>query len=380
MKESSPQFTMNTTIGAPKNDETMEAFFNKLDEIESQAKMRVDYNDVKHLRKLESWCNWIYLIGLGTAWVYINPISIYLISQAKFSRWTCMAHHVLHGAYDKIEGVPNRLTSRKFAKGIRRGYDWFDWIIPTEWSYEHNLLHHYHLGENSDPDQVENNLEWLREKKYPTFIKWCIVLVLACTWKFIYYNSNTILEDFKKKSGDESLQLSSKYIWNPIYPPARRLLFFSILPYLTFNFVLLPALFFVFSKSAGYNVLVSMIIAEILTNVHSFVMIVTNHAGNDIFRFEKKLSGKKEFMIRQIIGSTNYTTGGDKNDFFHGFLNYQIEHHLWPKMTMRQYQWVQPQVKKLCKEYGVLYTQESFIRRIKKTVDIMIGVETMKAA
>ena len=49
------------------------------------------------------------------------------------------------------------------------------------------------------------------------------------------------------------------------------------------------------------------------------------------------------------------------DDFFHGFLNYQIEHHLWPKMTMRQYQWVQPQVKKLCEEYGVpYYAEKSF--------------------
>jgi Ca2+-binding RTX toxin-like protein len=31
-----------------------------------------------------------------------------------------------------------------------------------------------------------------------------------------------------------------------------------------------------------------------------------------------------EFYLRAVIGSTNYRTGGDANDFMHGWLNYQI--------------------------------------------------------
>lgn len=361
-------------------NEDIDDFFKKLEDIEQQSKTLAGYDDVRHLLKIERWCNWLYIIGLGTSWILPNPISAFFLSQSKFSRWACLAHHVLHGAYNRIDGVPARLKSNKFAKGTRRFLDWFDWILPSDWVYEHNVLHHYHLGETNDPDLVEENLEWLRNKKYPDLVKWGIVFLLACTWKFTYYNSNTILENYKKKSGNTSPMLNLSYAWNLKYAPARRLILISILPYFCFNFVLLPSLFLFISPTAAFYVLINLVLAEIFTNLHSFIMIVTNHAGADIFRFSTKMSGKREFFIRQIIGSTNYKTGGDLNDFFHGFLNYQIEHHLWPKMTLRQYQFVQPKVKKLCNDFGIPYHQESFFSRLKKTVNIMIGVETMKVA
>jgi fatty acid desaturase len=62
----------------------------------------------------------------------------------------------------------------------------------------------------------------------------------------------------------------------------------------------------------------------------------------------------------------------------HGWLNYQIEHHLWPDLSMRQYQQVQPQVKALCEKYGIPYVQESIFRRFGKLWKILLGVESMR--
>ncbi|MEL7006490.1 MAG: fatty acid desaturase, partial [Bacteroidota bacterium] len=286
------QHSEGISFGVTRN-EVSDDFFNRLDDIERQAKARVGYDDVKHLLKLERWCNWLYVVGLATAWVLPNPISIFFLSQSKFSRWTCLAHPILHGAYNRIADVPNRLTSNLFAKGTRRFSDWFDWILPADWVYEHNFQHHYHLGEKSDPDLVEENLEWLRNKKYPVVVKWLVVFILACSWKFIYYNSNTILENYKKKNGSSALRLNLKSMWNPAYTPARRLIFFSVLPYVCFNFIFLPSLFLLIGNTAALYVLINLVLAEILTNIHGFVMIVTNHAGDDIFRFKTKMSGKR---------------------------------------------------------------------------------------
>ena len=35
----------------------------------------------------------------------------------------------------------------------------------------------------------------------------------------------------------------------------------------------------------------------------------------------------------------------DCNDFFHGWLNFQIEHHLWPQLSMLSYQKAAPEVR-----------------------------------
>merc|ERR1711997_969140 len=63
---------------------------------------------------------------------------------------------------------------------------------------------------------------------------------------------------------------------------------------------------------------------------------------------------------------------------FHGFVNYQFEHHLWPNLSMLSYQKSQPLVKEICERYGVPYVQENVFWRVKKTVDIMVGTASMR--
>jgi len=121
-------------------------------------------------------------------------------------------------------------------------------------------------------------------------------------------------------------------------------------------------------------------LAELLTNLHTFLVIVPNHVGRDLWRFDAPARGKRDFLIRQVLGSANYRTGGAVNDFLHGFLNYQIEHHLWPDLPMRAYARAQPEVAALCAQHGVPYVQESVWRRLDKTVRVMVGVDAMLRA
>jgi hypothetical protein len=72
------------------------------------------------------------------------------------------------------------------------------------------------------------------------------------------------------------------------------------------------------------HAIVNLILAELVTNVHSFVTIVTNHAGKDLYTFDDAVKPKTpSFYVRQVVGSANFVTGNDLNDFFHGWLNYQ---------------------------------------------------------
>ena len=73
------------------------------------------------------------------------------------------------------------------------------------------------------------------------------------------------------------------------------------------------------------------------------------------------------------MGSVNYNTGSDLIDFGHGFLNYQIEHHLFPNMPHSFYQKMQPIVKDICKKHNLEYRQESVFKRIFMTIELMVG-------
>ncbi len=158
----------------------------------------------------------------------------------------------------------------------------------------------------------------------------------------------------------------------------RRVLLESYLPYAGVNFVLIPLLFSIYSPAAGASALANMILAEMVSNFHSFLCVVPNHAGDDVYRFDTPSKGKGEFYLRQIVGSVNFATGSDLNDFFHGWLNYQIEHHVWPEMTLNQYQRAQPLLKLVCDKHGIPYLQESLWRRVYKLLQLVSVEHKMK--
>ena len=364
------------------SDIDVENFTQEIMALRRAANERMGMDDFKHLKKIERWGKLCTAAGYGTAWIFPNPVSAFLISQGNFNRWTNIAHPIMHKGYDKIAGIPERYTSKGFAKGFRRFLDWGDWIYPAAWDNEHNRLHHYNLGEAADPDQVELNLEWLRDSKVPMPLRYATVALFAAAWKPLYYAPNTLkhLRSTKKNILGEERQsgaLTQLELWNPLNPAARELWLKSLLPYIIVRFVLIPLLFIPLGPIAVISVLINSLLAEIITNLHSFLVIVPNHTGDDLFLFEDTVNTKSEFFLRQITGSTNFKTGGDFNDFLHGWLNYQIEHHIWPDLPMSEYQRLQPQVKALCEKYDIPYVQESVWKRLKKTIDIMVGNTSM---
>ena len=351
-----------------------------ISEIHQQVLANISINDFKHLTKMERWGKICSAIGYATAWIAPNPFSAFLISQGSFTRWTQVVHPVGHRAYDKIENINEKYTSKKFAQGWRRFIDWPDWITPAGWHQEHDVLHHYNLGEKSDPDQIQHNMEWLRQSNLPMWQRYTIVALFSGIWKIAYYTPRTHKElqlNLAKKQGEVEPVMTRLGAWSLFTKQGRALWLHSILPYTAYRFVLLPLLFFPLGNYAVISVLINLILAEIFTNMHSFLVIVPNHAGDDVMAFDDRTDGKGEFYLRQILGSVNYPTGSNFNDFFYGWLNYQIEHHLWPDMPLSQYQKVQPKVKALCEKHNIPYIQESVFKRLLKAVDIMVGKTSM---
>lgn len=364
-------------------DIDLEALEKDLNALRDRLRAESGDADVAHLRKMVRWGRASTFVGWATSWIIPNPVSAYLISQGTFARWAMVAHHVLHRGYDKVEGAPENYTSKKFARGWRRVIDWLDWIEPDAWIHEHNFQHHYKLGESHDPDQPELNLEFLRDLNIPTPVKKAIVGFFMFTWKYVYYAPNTTGElhfhqQGKKKAPGERLDLFDVKLWLPFTSPGNKLWGRSWLPYFLVRFVLMPAPFALLGPWAWGSAVINMALAEAMTNLHAFIIIVPNHAGEDIYRFDEPIKNRAEFYLHQIVGTANYRTGGDVNDFLHGFLNYQIEHHLWPDLTMLAYQKAQPEVQKICEKHNVPYVQEGVFTRVRKLVDVMVGKATMK--
>jgi len=354
--------------------------------------------DVRHLNKMIGWSNACAAVGILTMGLGVNLVSIVALSTWTFTRWTMIAHHTCHGGYDRCHPNKGRWNRFKFAIGStwRRVCDWLDWMMPEAWNVEHNNRHHYCLSELDDPDLVEENLVDLRNMNIPMFSKYLIVLFNMLTWKWFYYAPNTY-----KELKLARLRRQGKEIPADVHPEwavtIKTLLtegspFYSLWefvtivagPYLLIHFFLLPLpLMFVgqyLNMEGMYaSAVKNLVLAELLTNFHGFVAVVTNHAGDDMYRFRtgcRPFSGS--FYVRQVTASVDFAYGTDLVDFLHGYLNYQIEHHLWPSLSMLSYQKAAPLVRDICKKHGIPYVKESVFIRLKKTVDIMTGASSMR--
>lgn len=345
------------------SQDSMQRLARELFMLKHQAENNLSKKDYWHLYKI-IWANRIFLlIGFATAWIWPNPISMVCISLALFGQWTMVAHHACHGGYNKL-GFAKRYHSQYFARGWRRVIDWLDWIYPPAWHYEHNILHHFYTNEKIDPDFVLEKIKYSFNPAWPKWLRKVIVYLNVGTWKIFYYSMNTLKAYTEKKSYNEA---------NSFFAYFKKTFYYNYIPYISIHFIFIPFLFLPLGMKAVCFVFINRVGAEILTNIHSFLVIVPNHTGHDMPFQPTHFSSKEEFYVTQIQCACNYTSGGFWRDYLQGYLNYQIEHHLFPDLPMRQYVILQPQVKALCEKYGILYKQESVFKRIKKTFHILLN-------
>lgn len=372
--------------GSVPSTSSLDAFARELDLLEERIRAGLSESDRDHLGRIEGVADGAWMVGALAAPFGPNVVSMAGLSLARTARWTMVAHHVLHGGYDDVPEMPVGRSSASFARGRRRVRDFRDWLLPEAWCHEHNKLHHYRLNEAMDPDLVERNLDWLRESSLPLPVKYAIVGFFACTWRASYYAPNTLRvllrDEARREARERGEEPSAREptLAEMFREPA--LYTRCFLPYVGSELLLPVYIALPFGPGAAVSALVNSLGAEVLTNLHTFVVITTNHAGHDVEAYDAPIGrrGKGEFYRRQVMGSVNFETGGFVRDFLHGYLNYQIEHHLFPDLPMAAYARMQPEVRAICERHGVPYKQEGVFTRLKKTLDVMVGRGTMLRA
>ena len=373
-----------------------QAFADDVQTLHAKLKADLGDGDIAHLRKMEFWARACTLLGYACAWLFPNPVAALLMGMGNVGRWGTVTHHVMHRGYDAVPNVPERFKSKHYAMGWRRFIDWLDWLHPAAWAHEHNHLHHYNTGQQDDPDLVERNAWFIRDKRMPRVLKWLSVIFVMMTWKLSYYAPNTFwaLKQHQKIKAQTPEQAKeqplptmgnvSRYVIpgeRVIFPVTRWGVEFylrCVLPYALVRFGLIPALFLPLGVWAWSAVLINTILAEIVANVISFIIIAPNHTGDDVYRFDKSFKNKAEFYVQQVTGSVNYPSGTDLRDFMVAYLNYQIEHHVWPDLPMLKYRQAAPQLKAICLKHGVPYIEQSVFKRFGKLWSIMMGDSDMR--
>ena len=351
------------------------AFAQDIDALRAELKQDIGSKDLAHFKKIEILVWLLAFLGLATAWLGPNPISILALAAASFGRWTIVTHHISHRGYENIPGAPKRYNSKTYARGWRRVVDWLDWVHPDAWHHEHDVLHHYNLGEHGDPDVPQNNSTWMRGSKLPLPFKYLLILIMSMVWKPLYYAPNT-LNSLLNKQEKTDFEYSSLELWSPFKKRFWLVVWRCWLPYIGFRFGILPALFLIISPEAWLFALINLLIAEVVINMWSYIVIVPNHAGSDIYVFDEHPADRANFYLNQVVGSVDYNCGGNVRDALQGWLNYQVEHHVFPDLPVRQYQLAHKRMREICAKHQVPFVAESIFKRVFKLTQIMAGTAT----
>jgi fatty acid desaturase len=360
---------------------SMDAFTRELNDLHLRLRRAVGLQDVKYIQNCELAGRLCTVAGFATAWIFLNPLSILLVAIGQVARWA-VAHHVLHRAFDGIEGLPDRYKGSVFGRGWRRLIDWNEWMLPAGFQHEHNV-HHAYTGHDQDPDVVEANVEYIRTCGKPRWVKYLIALVVGLTWRLSYYAPGTFIQLRRKQKGLRATRyqfnsmLLFAHIFNPFSIEGLHFWRCCILPTLISRFVIIPALFLPLGMRASLNVLLTVIAAELLTNLYTFILIASSHTGDDISRFDVVSRGRPDFYRHQLLGTVNYHRGPAIRDFLQMWINYQIEHHIFPNLPPSQYAACTHEVQEICRRHGVPYRSERLRRRMWRMLDVVVGKTTM---
>lgn len=241
----------------------------------------------------------------------------------------CIQHDANHGAVSRSETI-NRLW----------GYTQ-DWIGGSSllWKHHHVLLHHAYTNViERDPDITTDILRLHKDIKYKDchswqkIYIWFLFLFLPLNWHF------TELRDLWRMN-HMSHRISSFAAKEQKIAIVLRIAFYI-------RFYVLP----LYRYPSLYTLLhigVSLAVGGIYLGLnfiisHNFEGVRNNDAA------------MTNWAISQVESSS--TVGGRMLGFFHGGLNYQIEHHLFPRISHVHYYKIKPIVQEWCKKNKVKYT------------------------
>ena len=91
------------------------------------------------------------------------------------------------------------------------------------------------------------------------------------------------------------------------------------------------------------------------------VQLLLSHLATDTFTAEEE---EEIGFFRFQLGTSRNIECLEYEHWFHGGLEYQIEHHLFPQLPRHNLDKVKPMVEAICKEHGIEYRSVGFIEAL----------------
>src|SRR5882724_10937458 len=257
-------------------------------------------------------------------------------------------HDGAHGSFSKYKWL-NHFAA--FSLNILGGNSFM-------WNMKHNVIHHAYTNVEGMDDDIDIQ-PWMRMSahqkkyrlhKYQYIYFWGLYSLLYLFWIFVL----DYQKYFKSKVG--SMQLKKMKL-------SDHLVFWGFKLFHLFLFVGLPIY-----RLGFESWLISFLIFTLVAGlVLSLVFQLAHTVEHTSFPLPDPESGKMEdeWAIHQIKTTANFATQNKLICWLVGGLNFQIEHHLFPKISHVHYPAISKIIKGACAEYGIQYIE---FRRMRYAV------------
>jgi linoleoyl-CoA desaturase len=254
-------------------------------------------------------------------------------------------HDGAHGSFSKYKWV-NSLAA--FSLNILGGNSFM-------WNMKHNVVHHAYTNVDGIDDDIDIQ-PWMRmsetQKKYKLhryqhLYFWVLYSVLYIFWIFLL----DYQKYFKSKVGTiplKKMSLSDHFV------------FWSFKVFHAFLFVGLPIY-----RLGWFDWMVSFTIFTLVAGfVLSMVFQLAHTVEHTAFPVADEATGRleDEWAVHQIKTTANFATNNPVVSWLVGGLNFQIEHHLFPKISHVHYPAISKIIRQACQDYGLVYIEYPRVR------------------
>lgn len=218
------------------------------------------------------------------------------------------------------------------------------------WNMKHNIIHHTYTNIDGIDDDIEarpwmrfaSTQKKLKIHKFQQYYFWFLYALLHLLWIFF----SDYQKYFTRKIG--TVQLRKMTLKEHFSFWAAKIIY-------AFMFVALPIMLLGFTTWLIGFLLITMVTGLAISMVFQLAHTV-EHVE---FPMPNETTGKieSEWAIHQIHTTANFATKSKTISWLLGGLNFQIEHHLFPRISHIHYPAISKIIKKTCGEYNITYVE-----------------------
>ncbi|ALI99990.1 fatty acid desaturase family protein [Rufibacter tibetensis] len=216
------------------------------------------------------------------------------------------------------------------------------------WTTKHNIIHHTYTNIDGVDDDLDakpflrlcENQEHLKIHKYQHYYFWGAYAMLYMYWIFF----TDYAKYFTQKVGDIPIKKMSRKDHFSFWGfKVMHFALFVVVPIYTVGFLPWLVGFLIYGMFTG---LVMSIVFQLAHTIEHAHFPVPTESTNRI---------EDEWALHQLKTTSNFATKNKVVSWLTGGLNFQIEHHLFPRISHVHYPAISKIIKEACAEFGVTY-------------------------